>query len=144
MVTAKKLTPTPKSAAASPAIGTKAPATKAPTAKAPVAKAETLQVAPQPTTFKAGPVAKSLATATLVVSVKPKRTKLVRDGFTIPKPEYLVLEELKLRATSLKTPTKKSELIRAGIKALAAMPDKGFLAALGAVPSIKTGRPVKG
>ncbi|WP_296491904.1 hypothetical protein [Rhodoferax sp.] len=36
---------------------------------------------------------------------------------------------------------KKSELIRAGIKALAAMSDANFLKALLAVPAIKTGRP---
>lgn len=38
---------------------------------------------------------------------------------------------------------KKSELIRAGIKALAAMSDANFLKALLAVPAIKTGRPAK-
>jgi hypothetical protein len=36
---------------------------------------------------------------------------------------------------------KKSELLRAGIKALAAMGDAAFAAALGNVPAIKTGRP---
>jgi hypothetical protein len=38
---------------------------------------------------------------------------------------------------------KKSEILRAGIKALAAMNDAAFAAALGAVPPIKTGRPAK-
>lgn len=67
--------------------------------------------------------------------------KLVRDSFTIPKSEYTVLESLKLRAANLARPTKKSEVLRAGIGALSAMSDKAFLAALGAVPSLKTGRP---
>jgi hypothetical protein len=61
----------------------------------------------------------------------------------MPKPEFAVLEELKLRATKLTTHVKKTELIRAGIKALAAMPDAAFLAALKAVPNLKTGRPAK-
>jgi hypothetical protein len=75
---------------------------------------------------------------------KPKKPKLVRDSFTIPKTEYAVLEQLKQRAAQSGTPVKKSELLRAGIKALAGMGDAPFLAALGAVPAIKTGRPAKG
>ena len=71
---------------------------------------------------------------------KPKN-KLVRDSFTIPKSEYAVLESLKLRAAKLARPTKKSEVLRAGIAALNAMTDKAFLATLQTVPSIKTGRP---
>ena len=69
------------------------------------------------------------------------RPKLVRDSFTIPKSEYAVLEALKLRAANLTRPTKKSELLRAGIGALDAMTDKAFLVALNRVPSLKTGRP---
>jgi hypothetical protein len=73
---------------------------------------------------------------------KVKKPKLVRDSFTIPKPEYVVLDELKQRGARLARPVKKSELIRAGIKALAAMTDSAFLAAVSAVPAIKTGRPL--
>ena len=53
------------------------------------------------------------------------------------------VDELKQRAGKLASPAKKSELIRAGVKALAAMTDIAFLAALKAVPAIKTGRPAK-
>lgn len=74
---------------------------------------------------------------------KPRKPKLVRDSFTIPKPEYLVLDELKQRGARLGSPAKKSEVLRAGIKALAAMSDVAFLASLSAVPAIKTGRPGK-
>jgi len=75
-------------------------------------------------------------------SAAPKaKHKLVRDSFTIPKAEYAVLESLKLRAANLKRPTKKSELLRAGVAALNAMNDQAFLAAVGGVPSLKTGRP---
>jgi hypothetical protein len=76
--------------------------------------------------------------------VKNKKPKLVRDSFTIPKSEYTVLDDLKQRAGKLSSPIKKSELIRAGIKALAGMSDAAFLEALKSVPSIKTGRPRKG
>lgn len=75
--------------------------------------------------------------------IKTKKIKLIRDSFTIPKPEYLILDNLKLRAADLKHPVKKSELLRAGIKALAAMADSNLLSALKAVPMLKTGRPSK-
>ncbi len=74
---------------------------------------------------------------------KQKKPKLVRDSFTIPKAEYLVLDDLKQRAIKIGNPSKKSELLRAGIKALAAMTDAAFKSALSAVPTIKTGRPAK-
>ena len=72
---------------------------------------------------------------------KSRKPKLVRDSFTIPKVEYLVLDDLKQRANKLIHPAKKSELLRAGIKALAALSDAAFLTALAQVPAIKTGRP---
>jgi hypothetical protein len=74
---------------------------------------------------------------------KVKKAKLVRDSLTMPKAEYEVLESLKLRAIKLGYPIKKTELIRAGIKSIAAMSDAAFLAAIKAVPSLKTGRPNK-
>lgn len=74
---------------------------------------------------------------------KPKKPKLVRDSFTIPKGEYGVLQELKERAGRAGIAVKKSELLRAGIKALAAMGPTAFAGALAAVPALKTGRPEK-
>ena len=90
----------------------------------------------------AKPAAKTAAKPTEKAD-KPKKPKLVRDSFTIPKPEYAVLEELKQRAARAGAPAKKSELLRAGIKALASMDEAQFLAAMGAVPALKTGRPAK-
>ena len=87
-------------------------------------------------------LASTLESKTLKI-LKPKKVKLVRDSFTIPKSEYLVLDDLKLRATELKHPVKKGELLRAGIKALAAMTATQFHSALQAVPALKTGRPSK-
>ncbi|HEY8357708.1 MAG TPA: hypothetical protein VIL30_09625 [Ramlibacter sp.] len=74
---------------------------------------------------------------------KEKKPKLVRDSFTIPKAEYAVLDELKQRAAKLGQPAKKSELLRAGVMALAAMTDAAFVARLEGVPAVKTGRPPK-
>ena len=72
---------------------------------------------------------------------KFKKIKPVRDSFTMPKAEYAALDTLKLRAARLASAVKKSELLRAGVKALTAMSDAEFLAAVKAVPTIKTGRP---
>ena len=72
---------------------------------------------------------------------KAHKPKLVRDSFTIPKDEYQVLESLKSRGLGLGQQIRKSELLRAGIQALAAMNDRTFLKAIGGVPTLKTGRP---
>ena len=64
-------------------------------------------------------------------AAKAKKPKLVRDSFTIPKAEYAVLEELKARAARLGRPAKKSEVLRAGVQALAAMADAAFMATVG-------------
>jgi hypothetical protein len=74
---------------------------------------------------------------------KPRKLKVVRDSFTIPKSEYAVLDELKARAAKAGRAAKKSEVLRAGVKALAAMSDPAFLAALAAVPAVKTAGPAK-
>ncbi len=97
----------------------------------------------------AQPVARKIAlplAATPVVRLEktPKKHKLVRDSFTIPKAEYTVLDDLKQRSARLMHSAKKSELLRAGVKALAAMSDTEFLNALKQVPAIKTGRPAAG
>lgn len=88
------------------------------------------------------PVVKAAAKA-VAKPAKVKKPKIVRDSFTMPKAEFAVIDALKARATQLKTAAKKTELLRAGIKALAAMSDSAFLAAIAAVPSLKTGRPAK-
>ena len=71
----------------------------------------------------------------------PKKPKLVRDSFTIPKNEFAAIEAMKTRAIALGTSVKKSELLRAGLMALQSLSDADFKAALAAVPTLKTGRP---
>jgi hypothetical protein len=105
-------------------------------AKAPARKRRTAAAKPN------GAAKKPVAAAPAVLeAAKPPKRKLVRDSYTIPKDEYAVLDALKVRAGKLGRLAKKSELLRAGLKALAAMSDKGLLEALEAVPPIKTGRP---
>lgn len=72
---------------------------------------------------------------------KPTKNKPVRDSFTMPKQEYAQIAEMKQRAAKLGRPTKKSDVLRAALALLGALSDSHLLAALQAVPSIKTGRP---
>ncbi len=69
------------------------------------------------------------------------KAKLVRDSFTMPKLEYAQITGVKQRAAKLGRPTKKSEVLRAAVALLSALPDAALLTALQAVPSLKTGRP---
>ena len=121
----------------------KSPAAKAPVAKAPAAKKPALKKITVTKTAVKKPVVKKAAAKPVKVAkpAKVKKPKLVRDSFTIPKDEYVVIDALKTRAGKLGQAIKKSELLRAGIKALAAMSDIQFKAALSNVPTIKTGRP---
>ena len=73
---------------------------------------------------------------------KPKH-KLVRDSFTMPKQDFALVESLKDRMMALKRPTKKSELLRAGLHVLMALPDARLATALDALVPLKAGRPRK-
>ena len=98
--------------------------------KKPITKSVTKPVTPPPATAPAKPA-------------KEKKIKVVRDSFTIPKTELLQVGEMKKRALTLGVAVKKSELIRAGLSALASLNDAAFKKALASVPTIKTGRPAK-
>ncbi len=137
-------------------MSTQLPIKKTPAAKAPVAPKkivvkkvvvkETVVAKPKAIALVVPSSTPVLLKATPVKAVKPTKPakpKLIRDSFTIPKDEYQVLTDLKARMTQLMQPAKKSELLRAGLKALAMMPDAVIKKTLLAVPSIKTGRPAK-
>lgn len=124
-------TTTPKLAAESVATkATKSLGTKAPF-KSPARQTK------QSTQAAAKPKSEALAKPKAEKAVKLKKEKLVRDRFTFPKIEYTVLDELKQRSEKLAHPVKKSELLRAGVKALAAMSEAAFLSALNTLPTIK-------
>lgn len=118
-----------KKVVAKPVVAKVAVKATAPKKAAPKAAAKPVKAAAKPA---AAPKAKP---------AKIKKPKMVRDSFTMPKAEFAVIDALKTRASNLKKSVKKTELIRAGIKALAAMSDAAFVAAVAAVPNLKTGRP---
>ena len=152
MVTSATPRVTRKTSAVKSAASAKSAASKAVTspakspAKSPLKTAVKSRVKAKPSTQAKTAVKSAVKTAVKPVIKtakveKAKKPKMIRDSFTIPKTEYLVIDALKERAGKLSRAAKKSELLRAGVKALAAMSDAAFLAALSAVPTIKTGRP---
>jgi len=140
------LPPAPaKKAATQPAIKT-AVKTAAKKVATPPAASKALAKAVTPPKAVAKAAAKPVAKVAKVVAVvdapsKPKKPKLVRDSFTIPKNEYEAIASLKERALKQGVSIKKSELLRAGLMTLAFMPDAAFAKALADVPTLKTGRP---
>lgn len=149
MAVAKKTTASRTTSRPAPHATAKVPAAMPAPARAPAAAAATpapMAIAAAPRTGAPSRPAQPVQPVKLPKPAasakpdKPRKDKLLRDSFTIPKSEYAVLEALKQRSTRLGGRVKKSELLRAGIKALAAMPDAAFATALTAVPAIKTGR----
>jgi hypothetical protein len=72
-----------------------------------------------------------------------KKAKLVRDSFTFPADDYAQIGALKERALKAGHEVKKSELLRAGLTALSALPDAALVKALQAIDRLKPGRPLK-
>jgi hypothetical protein len=113
---------------------TRTPAKKAPAAKKTVAAKKAAVPAPA-----AVPAARPVQP-----DVKHKaKDKLVRDSFTMPRNDFELIGLLKERALTFKRPTKKSELLRAGLQALAALNQKQLQTALDRLPLLKSGRPKK-
>lgn len=137
---AKRAAPARKPAAKRPAVAKKTAPVRA------VAAKKVAKPLAAPATASAKPAAAPKAASAVAGAskiVKDKKPKMVRDSVTIPKAEYMVLDAMKQRAAQLKVTVKKTELIRAGMKHLATLSDTVFLAAIAAVPSLKTGRPSK-
>jgi len=121
----------------------KAKATKVVAARAKPAKpagGETPAVVAKPAAAKAVKSKKSVEPKL----AKLKKPKMVRDSFTMPESEYATLADLKKKCLKLGVHVKKSELLRAGLNALALLPESALLAAVAQVEKLKTGRPNKG
>jgi hypothetical protein len=104
---------------------------------------------------KTRPAAKAPASAAAAKAAKPAkavkptkaaklRRKPIRDSFTMPEADFALIATLKARALAGGRETKNSELLRAGLHALAALDSAGLLAALGALEPVRIGRPKKG
>lgn len=74
---------------------------------------------------------------------KENKKKVVRDSFTMPQIEYLKIAEIKAVCLNAGMHVKKSEVLRAGLIALAKLNPANLKRALSNLEKIKTGRPKK-
>ena len=90
--------------------------------------------------------AKPAAVAVASADKKPQKPRpaLVRDSFTMPTADFALVASLRATALGAQRAVKKSELLRAGLHALAAMDAAGLVAMLDRLETVKTGRPKKG
>jgi hypothetical protein len=136
-----------RSTARKPATVAAKPAAPRPTGKKAVRRPAQPALPPAPSTPAAPAMAAKADKAPKAVkAIKPEkhRVKLVRDSFAMPEADFALIELLKARAIAAKRPAKKSELLRAGLKALTALTPAQLGLALEALMPIKTGRPKKG
>lgn len=97
------------------------------------------------TIAKKAPAEKASAPAKAAAK-KPKKepkVKIVRDSFTMPQSEYQKIAEIKETCLKAGLAVKKSEVLRAGLKALAGWNAAQLKRALAGLEKIKTGRPKK-
>ena len=92
---------------------------------------------------KKPPVEKSAAATAAKKSKKAPKVKIVRDSFTMPQSEYQKIAEIKEICLEAGLQVKKSEVLRAGLKALAKLNAAQLGRALTGLEKIKTGRPKK-
>ena len=120
-------------------VTAKRPATKRPAAKArkPAATKTTRTKRATP----AKPVKKSAAPKK--PAKKHHKQKTIRDSFTMPENDYNFLASLKKKCLAGGVSVKKSELLRAGIQALAGMSLAALKKQLSKLDEIKIGRPAK-
>ena len=131
-----------QSASQSKVASTTASATKVKTvAKTSVKSAGKKSVASGTAKSASKPTVKSKAQAQAKTKAPVKgeksKTKLVRDNVTMPREDWDLLQSLKTRALSFSRPTKKSELLRAGLKLLAGLSDAKLQAALESLTPLK-------
>ena len=84
-----------------------------------------------------------VAAATAPAKSKP-RVRLIRDGFTMPERDFALIATLKTRALFAGREAKKSELLRAGLRALADLDTATLVLTLNQLEPVKTGRPKNG
>lgn len=129
-------------------MATRTPASKSRTAAKPPArpgikpapKAVVKVAAKKPAAAPSKPPAVKVAAPAKPPKLK---AKLVRDSFTMPASDFALISVLKERALGFRRPTKKSELLRAGLQALAGLNDTSLHTALNALAPLKPGRPKK-
>lgn len=99
---------------------------------------------PVPSAVVAAPAAGERSEKPVRDDKPPKQQrKPVRDSFTMPEADFALIAALKARALAGRREAKKSELLRAGLHALAALDGAALVAALAQLEPVKIGRPKK-
>ncbi|MGX6998497.1 hypothetical protein [Caballeronia sp. KNU42] len=130
----------PKTAeTAEPAVSKRKAIAKAAVEAAKESEGKAVQV-PAKSKAKAAP-AESVAAEEKVK--RPKKEKVVRDSFTMPKSDYDKIGLLKQKCLANGVHVKKGELLRAGLLILERANLEQLTAAVAAVETVKTGRPGK-
>nr|WP_314861010.1 hypothetical protein [uncultured Undibacterium sp.] len=142
---ASKPTAKPASKPAKKVVAKKAAPAVAAAVKQPIAKAKPAVKS------VAKPVAKPVAKVVKTSVAKPtaasapkeklKKPKLVRDSFTMPEAEYVVLGEVKKLCIAAGVEVKKSQLLRVGLVLLKGSSVATLKAMIAALPPLKAGRP---
>jgi hypothetical protein len=119
-----------------------APAAKKPAAKraTPAAKAAKAKPSLNGTGAKAPAKGKAKPAAP---KEKIKKSKLVRDSFTMPETEYQGLSDVKKACLKAGFEVKKSELLRIGVALIRKMDAAALKGMLASLPPLKAGRPKK-
>ena len=108
-----------------------------------LAKVQAVQIVPPSGTPSLPDLPKAAKPAKPAKPVKPRKIKLVRHSFSMPETEYAQIALLKKRIADFGGKARRSELVRAGIAALAAMDNVELTALMARVERIKPGRPAK-
>jgi len=132
-----------------------ATAANTPARKAPVKKTAVKKAAVKKAASPAKPAAKPVEKAVVKIqaSAAPKlevkkakknhKEKVVRDSFTMPQSEYRKIADIKEACLKAGMHVKKSEVLRAGLKALCEKNDAQLKQSLRSLEKIQTGRPKK-
>lgn len=111
------------------------------TKKAPATTKKVLKPVAKPAAKK--PV-KAVSTSAKKKTEKAPKVKMVRDSFTMPQNEYEEIAKIKDAFRKAGLPIKKSEVLRAGLKALSALnmaQQKRTLAGLANAKAIRSNKP---
>lgn len=116
-----------------------------PAAKAAVVKKAVVRKSARTTVAKvAAPAVKAAASKPVAaIKEKAKKSKLVRDSFTMPEVEYEVLGKVKKASLKAGFNVRKSELLRIGVALVDQLSAAQLQAALAGLMPLKAGRPKK-
>lgn len=76
----------------------------------------------------------------LSIEFVPMQPGVLRHTFSMPAVDHALIQQLRLRVAKAGRPTSKSEVVRAGLAALAALGSDGLAALLGRLEKVKPGR----